>query len=281
MAELSGYEDQVMMYHHSIDLHPNPADFEMHTHDRFEIYLFLGGKGVFWVEGNQYPLSPGDMIITRPFEAHCIAIDPNFEYERIAIHFHPSLLEHSIGEMHLFLSAFNDRDAGKNNLYHADEFESRFARDCIDRIVGCQKYTKENFIAHLYPLLFEIHHLAEKRTAQSSKETEPLSYRILQYINQNITTDLSLEEICKEFYISKSQLCRIFKRSVGSTVWHYITVKRLMLARQLLSKGIPPSKVSALCGFSDYSVFWRAYRSEFGVSPKKDSIPEILEASNR
>ncbi len=272
MAEISGYSDQVMMFHHSIDEHPNPGDFEMHTHDKFEIYLFLGGKGIYWVEGNQYPLSPGDMIITRPFEAHCIAVDENFPYERIAMHFNPSLLEHTIGEMHLFLAPFNDRDAGKNNLFHADEFETDFARVCLDRIVRSNKYTKENFIAHLYPLLFEINQVAEKRAERFAKENEPLSYQILQYINLNITTDLSLEDICKEFYISKSQLCRIFKKSVGSTVWHYITVKRLMLARQLLAKGTPPSKVSSLCGFSDYSVFWRAYRSEFGVSPKKDSL---------
>ncbi len=274
MAELTGYSDQVIMFHHSIDEHPNPENFEMHTHDRFEIYLFLSGKGVYWVEGNQYPLAPGDLIITRPFEAHCVAIDPNYSYERIALHFNPSLLEHTIGEMHLFLSAFNDREAGKNNLYHADEFESGFAKLCLERIVRQNKYTKENFIAHLYPLLFEIHQATEKRAALAALESEPLSYQILQYINLNITKPLSLEEICKEFYISKSQLCRIFKRSVGSTVWHYITVKRLMLAKQLLAKGIPPSKVSVQCGFSDYSVFWRAYRTEFGISPKKDSTHE-------
>lgn len=272
MAELYGYSDQTMMFHHSIDEHPNPEDFEMHTHDRCEIYLFLGGKGVFWVEGNQYPLSPGDILILRPLETHCIAVDPAFPYERTALHFHPSLIGST--ENNILLSAFFDRKAGKNNLYHADEFESDFAKQCFERIMKENQYTKENIISHLYPLLFEIHQTIEKRTAMAGKENEPLSYRILQYINRHITEQLSLEDICKEFYISKSQLCRIFKKSVGSTVWHYITLKRLMLAKQLLSKGIPPSVVSAQCGFSDYSVFWRAYRTEFGVSPRKDSASE-------
>lgn len=270
MPELLGYSDSKMMFHHSIDEHPNPADFEMHTHDRCEIYLFLGGKGVFWVEGNQYPLSDGDILILRPFESHCIAVDPNHPYERAALHFHPSLIDQIVNADNLLLSAFYDREAGKQNLYHPAEFSSDFAKQCLERMMRQSNYTKQNLLSNLYPLLYEIHQAMRERQHNKS-EPEPLSYQILQYINAHLSEPLSLDSICREFYISKSQLCRIFKKSVGSTVWHYITIKRLTLARQLLSEGIPASEVCSRCGFSDYSVFWRAYRTQFGSSPRENT----------
>ncbi len=272
MSEHFEYSDTQIMFHYTKDLQPNPADFEMHTHDRCEIYLFLSGKGVFWVEGNQYPLSPGDILILRPHEAHCIAIDPGHTYERSALHFNPALIDQEANTDNLLLTTFLDREAGKNNLYHYSDFDSDFARRCFSFMMGGNKYTKQCILSYLYPLLFEIYRASEQKKLLRDVQPEPLSYQILQYINQNLTAPLSLESICKQFYISKSQLCRIFKKSVGSTVWHYITVKRLTLAKQMLSEGVPPNAVATQCGFSDYSVFWRAYRSEFGVTPKKDSL---------
>lgn len=270
MAQIIGYSDSNMMYHHSLDEHPTPSEFVMHTHDRCEIYLFLSGKGVFWVEGNQYPLTPGDLLILRPFETHCIAVDEHVPYERTALHFHPSLIDAEANQNGTMLSAFFDREAGKDNLYHIFEPDAAFARQCLERMMRKTPNEKSNLLSHLYPLLFELHQITENKQSPKLTTPEPLSYQILQYINQHITEPLSLDEICKAFYISKSQLCRIFKRSVGTTVWHYITIKRLTLARQQLAQGISPSAACSACGFTDYSVFWRAYRTQFGVSPAKD-----------
>ena len=266
------YSDNEMMFHYTVDESPNPADFEMHTHDRCELYLFLSGKGSFWVEGNRYPLTSGDILLLRPFESHSIAIDPSVPYERVALHFHPSLIDEEDKEYGLLMSAFYDRGAGKNNLLHASDFDSDFVMTCFRRMKVRENNIKLNNMTHLYPLLYEIYRTRSQKKDEPITEDEPLSYQILQHINQHITDPLSLDDICKEFYISKSQLCRIFKKSVGSTVWNYITVKRLMIAIQQLSQGESPSVVCTRCGFSDYSVFWRAYRAQFGVSPKNDYL---------
>ncbi len=44
-----------------------------HIHDQCEIYINVAGDVSFMVEDRIYPISPGDVIVTRPFEYHqCI-----------------------------------------------------------------------------------------------------------------------------------------------------------------------------------------------------------------
>jgi AraC-like DNA-binding protein len=268
MQELYSYKDKDLMFHYSMDPQPNPKDFAMHTHDQCEIYLFLAGKATFWVEGNAYPLSPGDLLIMRPLEAHCVAVEPDYPYQRAALHFDPKLISSEIDPENLLLAAFYKREAGKENCFHPADFPDEHHQQVLSQIMTKEPVIRTNILCHLFPLLYALHQAFERRIYAPNAE-DSLSYRIIRYINQQITKPLSLDEICHQFFISKSQLCRLFKKSVGSTVWHYITVKRLMLARQQLSEGQPPSVVYSQCGFSDYSVFWRAYQKQFGYSPKQ------------
>ena len=73
-------------------------------------------------------------------------------------------------------------------------------------------------------------------------------------------------------FISKSQLNRKFRNVTGSTVWEYITAKRLILAKELLVRGEKPTSVYTKCGFNDYTSFYRAYKTKFLHSPKNDYI---------
>lgn len=62
---------------------------------------------------------------------------------------------------------------------------------------------------------------------------------------------------------------REFTRLVGTSVYRYIIQKRLMLARQLMSEGVSPTAAYHRCGFADYSGFYRAFKSEYHLSPKE------------
>ena len=77
---------------HHITEHPNPSDFKMHTHDTYELYYFIGGSGIYRVEGTPYPLQKGDILIMRPTEAHYIDITDNKPYTRLSVNFKTGLL---------------------------------------------------------------------------------------------------------------------------------------------------------------------------------------------
>ena len=83
---------------------------------------------------------------------------------------------------------------------------------------------------------------------------------------------LSLDHLSERFFISKSHLNRMFKKATGTTAWDYIVVKRLLMARSLLSEGMVPTDVYLKCGFRDYTTFFRAYKKHFGSTPKEYKI---------
>lgn len=76
MAEYFSYKDNDIFMHYSRDDKPVPSDFRMHTHETYELYYFVGGSGVYRVEGTPYPLESGDILIMRPAETHYIALVP-------------------------------------------------------------------------------------------------------------------------------------------------------------------------------------------------------------
>lgn len=258
------YHGNLISAHYAANDAPDPDRFRMHTHDACELFCFLEGKGSFQIEGSSYPLTPGDILLMRPLEAHYIRIDPACRYTRFAIHFRPSLLA-DIDPDGRLLRPFTGREAGRRNLYHAEDFDSPLSRLLLQNAVAPCEDRRLQLITCLVPLLGEIERVFRAQSDAPADETQV--FRILHYINNHIAEPITLDTICRTFYISKPQLCRSFKRATGSTVWDYITVKRLMNARQHILSGASPTKVFAMCGFSDYSAFYRAYRKAFGISP--------------
>lgn len=93
--------------------------------------------------------------------------------------------------------------------------------------------------------------------------------RILAYIGDHCHETLTLDRIADSFFISKYHLSHTFSREVGIPVYRYITIRRLMLAKQLLECGIPAGEVCYRAGFNDYAGFYRAFKAEYGVSPRE------------
>ena len=136
----------------------------------------------------------------------------------------------------------------------------------MDQIVNAQSMDIKRL--YLTVLLQELCRNISKTEEENHSSTT--GENLIKYINRNLMTISSLDEVCSEFYISKTHLNRKFKAITGSTVWDYITVKRLITAKDLLMNGWKPKDVSEKCGYSEYSSFYRAYKSHFGISPKED-----------
>lgn len=245
---------------------PDSNVFHMHTHDFYEIYCFLAGNGKYFIEGNIYNLKHGDILFIKKAEAHCLQITSPAPYERIVINFDAAAVCDS-NTLNI-LSEFDKMPLGKGNRFPFSKFKGKHWLYYIDKIIS----SKNDSIKKLY-LSVLINELYECRDEALKLQTEQDSFSdIIAYLNASITENLTLDSICESFYISKSQLNRKFRRMIGSTVWEYVTAKRLIMAKELLQKGESPMKVYSQCGFNDYTSFYRAYKSKFSVSPKNDCI---------
>ena len=269
VKEFYEFKDESLNFHYTREEKPNPKDsgFTVHTHLFNELYYFISGKVVYKIEGTTYPLHPGDILIMRHAESHSLEIDPSEPYERISLRFDSEiirLIDPSMRHLHAFL----DRKLGENNLFTPSDFPTPLCEMLAEGMMEKTENPRQQILSMLIPMLNELSSAYENKQNNPDYSDAP-ERRIIDYINRHLSEDISLDRICERFYISKPHLCRLFRAATGSTVWEYVTIKRLMAARELISKGTPPTKASAQCGFNDYSVFYRAYKRRFGVSPKK------------
>lgn len=247
----------------------------MHAHDGLEIYYFISGYCRYLVEGKEYVLKPHDIMIMRPSETHNLKVMGDMPYERTVISFFPDHFKDKDKEG-LLIKPFFDRPLGKLNRYSEEDFSSKLYQQCFETLnedspLGLQLETE----AKLFALLCEIYKAYCARSDMfddANAEKGETVVQLIDYINKNLYEPLSLSFLSDRFFLSQSQLNRLFKRATGTSVWEYITIKRLIAARNRIRVGEQAGKVCASCGFKDYSSFYRMYKSRFGVSPKQDDM---------
>ena len=253
---------------------PRPEEVEVHHHDFYEIYLFLGGKAEYWVEGQIFRLQPGDLLLINPMEIHRpIFKGESSVYERIVLWIDKNYLESlSQGEVSL-TRCFDNTIPTHTNLLRPTtakrpEIIARMG-ELVRECYGSDFASDLCASGILLQFMVEINRMALNAKVSSTEREAPskLVSDVLAFINEHYDEDLSLEGIADQFFISKYHLSHEFNRTVGVGVYRYIILKRLLMAKQLLENGMSPGEVYGKCGFRDYTTFFRAFKAEYGISP--------------
>ena len=270
------YFDEKIHFHHSYDEHPQNKNFNEnppHAHKRNEIFYFISGRASYLVEGNIYKLVPGSIMIMRSGEFHKIIIEEDMPYERVSLHFDAELSA-GIDNSEVLLTPFEKRELGIDNYYSPSDIRTGHIYECLksmDFTTEDKELQRLAITSNLFAILYEIKTAFDKRVKNHDSHGKPvqlLSNEILAYINANLSSELSLDMLSKRFFISKNHLNRIFKIATGVTVWEYVKLKRLIMARNSILTGSSAIEACQNSGFNDYSAFYRAYKERFGVSPK-------------
>lgn len=92
---------------------------------------------------------------------------------------------------------------------------------------------------------------------------------IICFIETHLSEELSAKRIAAHFLVSESSINQLFSKQIRLSLYRYITQRRLIEAKNLISSQTPLKKLPELCGFSDYSVFYKAFTKQYGISPKE------------
>lgn len=104
---------------------------------------------------------------------------------------------------------------------------------------------------------------------QSRRKKNIVMDDIFLYIKEHLLEELSLEQLEKEFFVSKYHICREFKRLTGQSPHSYIIKARLDLCKKYIEQGKSIHEVYQLGGFGGYNHFFRAFKKEYGITPKE------------
>lgn len=266
-------EDDVMiekpyMMRHSYTECPTYAEFRFHTHNCYEIYLFLEGDVKFIAENKSYSLEPYDVVIAKKHELHNISFIKATPYHRIVLQVWPDFFQHN--NCTEYEEFFLNSSASGDNKIPGEIVRSSGLYDAFKKY---QKYSNNYKLKHtpiLNAIVTEILYLINntKQFATPDYSNTPLG-KIILYLNEHYTEDISLEILEKQFFLSKSYLCRLFRNTTGLTIFDYIRKKRLAMVQDLTNNGMSISDAAKTAGFHDYSSFYRAYNKEYGNSPRK------------
>ncbi len=246
----------------------------VHQHDFYEVYFFISGNVEYSVEGKIYEMKKGDLLLINPLELHQPRISPDQDnYERIVLWINKEYLFSLSSNDTSLTRCFDSANPDHTNLlrlsYPAQEQLALLLGELIKE-QNTESYAKDLACkAILLRILVELNRLSVSYSEKHETESNisPFILSVLDYINQHYCEKLSLSSIADEFFVSKYYLSHTFNSVVGTSVHRYITLKRLIHAKQMLASGIKPTTVAANCGFNDYAGFYRAFTGEYGITP--------------
>lgn len=246
---------------------PSANGVDIHHHDFYEVYFLLGGNVEYWVDGRVIRMEPGDLLLINPMELHHPIIGQGSQYERFVLWINRDFLEGLEGNLHnCFATSSHLLRPSRSEKTILSSRLGELVREAYSRDFG----SKQSAYGLFLQFMVQLNRLAlNTKPREEENQLSELVRKTMQYISEHLAEPLSLEEIAKEFYIGKYHLSHAFSREVGVSIYRYIMLRRLLMARQLLAAGESAKQVCRNCGFSDYTSFYRAFKSEYGISPRE------------
>lgn len=268
----TGKNDEMLRQDFQLSHNRDPyfRTMEFHAHDFLELYYFLDGSVTYYIEDQVYDLCPGDLLIIPAGKMHRPVIaNEHAAYERMVLWITPQYLQgidSPAGDLQKNLQKVGEH--GYCVPFRGDE--TVFVTALLKKLLYMQKNDIDpKFCAGAVELyLWTIFRSYGVIDTTHRNETQVIP-QVIRYITEHFSEPLTLEDIAAEFFVSKSYLNRHFKAYTNSTVYAYIMALRLTHARRMLREGIPAVEAGRECGFSDYSTFYKAFKTQTGLSPQQ------------
>ena len=220
-------------------------EVEYHYHDFDKITIFINGQVNYMIEGKSYALKPYDIVLVRHNDIHKLTVDNSSLYDRIIVYISPNFMNAYKTDSYDLSYCFQKAEEEQSNVLRIPSLEKSSLFRSITRLE--HSFSDDGYAAELYRqvlfLEFMIHlNRAARKNRLEFIDTAGSNTKILdilQYINENLSEELSIDTLAEHFYISKYYMMRLFKQETGYTLGHYISQKRLLLAKELILSGVP------------------------------------------
>ena len=267
-TEKTGYLNEEFRLFHIKD--QTSREFSWHYHDFHKVVVFFSGKASYHIEGKTYHLKPWDIRLVDRHAIHRPEIDASVPYDRFILWIQNDIPQQEL--LKCFQKA-NDRSYNLIRLHPSLQEKLKELLMDLESAARSEDFAKDiltqalflQFMVYLNRIILEKQYIFDRKSYSFDSQIA----EILQYINHNLQDNLSVDQLASRYYISKYHLMRKFKEETGYTLHNYIVSKRLRMARNLISEGMPVVKAAHESGFTEYSTFSRAYRRQFGQTPSE------------
>ena len=248
-----------------------------HSHDGYEIYLYLHGETNILLENDAKVMEPGDLVLFPPYVFHHPQPIGNSTYGRIVINIKEEYFQNKGDEYKHFTDCFYQQDMTKLNFLHLSPEQVEYFKSYALVLEGALLEDESQFGSQILAesvlniLLIFINRMSNTKQ-RKHKYANVLPQAItnaFHYINEHLTEAISASSVAGALHLHPVYLNRIFKANTGASIQQYIIEKRITLAKRLLREGTSPIDVCFMSGFNNYSNFSRTFSNHTGISPKR------------
>lgn len=249
-------------------------EVENHYHEFHKLVFFRSGKVTYAVEGMLSDLQAQDIVIVPMGCVHRVESEPGAGYDRSILYISPDFLRRLSRPDCDLESCFALCNEKERHVLRAAptvgdglwQTMRALEQSMADTDYGAKLLSDSLLCQLLIRLAREARR--EDSSLAPARVVNSKAVDILRYINEHLTQDISIESLSEQFFISKYHMMRSFRAETGFTIHGYIAEKRLLAARELIASGKSAAEACYACGYKDYSAFSRAFKKQFGVSPR-------------
>lgn len=252
--------------------YPN-AITQLHSHSFYEILYCRNTCGAeYLVESRRYRLQQGDIVMIPPGVSHrpLLPADMSQPYKRDVLWLTPEFID-TVARLYP-----GQVEAGphRTNLFRTAgtkwEFLGELFRKGVMESEGKTPGWEAAVIGNTVTLLTNLKRaLMDCSTTALKAEQPELLDRVMAYMGEHMAEKITLADVARHFFVSEATITLTFRKKMGTSFHRCLNQRRLIAAKTLIAEGVLLESVGEQVGFADYSTFYRAFRQEYGISPRQ------------
>jgi len=244
-----------------------------HYHEDFELLFTIKGEGVRIVGDNMNHYGDNDLVFLGSSLPHLFKNEEKNAPEPvdyIVVKFNNLFSGQPIFSLPEFSQITQFLKLANRGIVFSKETTTKISKQIIklsestgaDRIINLMIVLKTLSNEKDFQLL-----ASESFSLKSSTKGEDRIQKVINYIADNYTKDLTLDDLAAVAFMTTNSFCRYFKGRTGKTVFQFIREFRVNKACQMLING--EKSISDICfdtGFNSFSTFNRIFKSLKSIS---------------